>query len=131
MSKISFYQPEFVDHIPKQLEEGVLYISEAFSFAAHLCACGCGTKVDTPIGPTDWKLSVHKDAVSLYPSIGNWSFACRSHYFIERGKVRWASQMSNKQIERGRAYDLEVQKQYYKPQRSRSWWRRFKSWLNK
>ncbi len=131
MSKISFYRTEFIDQIPRQLEEGVLYVSEPFSFSAHLCACGCGSKVDTPIGPTDWKLSVHNDVVSLYPSIGNWSFACRSHYFIERGKVKWASQMSKKQIERGRAHDLEAQRQYYKSQQSRSWWTRIKSWLNK
>ena len=27
---------------------------------------------------------------TLDPSIGNWSFACRSHYFMRKGRVVWA-----------------------------------------
>jgi hypothetical protein len=29
-------------------------------------------------------------SVSLTPSIGSWSLPCHSHYFLTRGKVRWA-----------------------------------------
>ncbi len=33
-----------VHHMPKVLEPGILYVSEEFGAAAHLCACGCGVK---------------------------------------------------------------------------------------
>ena len=28
--------------MPKDLKRGVVYVSEQFGAAAHLCACGCG-----------------------------------------------------------------------------------------
>ena len=31
-----------VHHMPKELQPGILYVSEEFLTAAHLCACGCG-----------------------------------------------------------------------------------------
>jgi hypothetical protein len=52
--------------------------------------CGSGREVVTPLGPTDWKITIDRDAVSVYPSIGNWSLECRSHYWIERSRIRWA-----------------------------------------
>ena len=36
---------ERVQYIPKQLSPGILYVTERYSVAAHLCACGCGNKV--------------------------------------------------------------------------------------
>jgi hypothetical protein len=52
--------------------------------------CGCGNEVVTPISPTGWTLNFYGDSVSLSPSIGNWSFKCRSHYFITKNKIRHA-----------------------------------------
>ena len=43
---------ERVQYMPKQLSPGILYVSEKYSVAGHLCACGCGNKVITPLGPT-------------------------------------------------------------------------------
>ena len=40
---------EFVNTMPSELEEGVLYISIPYRTASHLCACGCGERVVTPI----------------------------------------------------------------------------------
>ena len=40
----------------KDLQPEVLYVSEQFGAAAHLCACGCGSKVRTPLGPTEWSV---------------------------------------------------------------------------
>jgi hypothetical protein len=37
--------------------------------------------------------------VSLDPSIGNWSFPCRSHYWIRNNKVRWAENWSQARID--------------------------------
>ncbi|WP_416072066.1 DUF6527 family protein [Streptomyces sp. ME18-1-4] len=64
----------FVEYIPEDLERGVLYVSLPYTIAVHLCACGCGSTVVTPLGPTDRSLTFDGVAVSLSPSIGNWSY---------------------------------------------------------
>src|SRR6266542_2523586 len=96
---------EFVELVPDHLDQGTLYISIPYETAVHLCACGCGIKVVTPISPPDWKLIWDGDTVSLDPSIGNWQFPCRSHYWIRRNQVRWARQMSEDEIAEGRRRD--------------------------
>jgi hypothetical protein len=96
-------RPEFVRSIPEKLEEGVIYVSIPYTTAIHLCACGCGREVITPISPTDWKLTFDAETVSLDPSIGNWSFPCQSHYWLRRNQIRWERQMTREQIDAGRA----------------------------
>lgn len=80
-------EPHFVEFVPDELDEATLYISMTYGTASHLCCCGCGTKVVTPITPTDWSMRFDGDTVSLFPSIGNWDQPCRSHYVIERNRV--------------------------------------------
>lgn len=104
--KASAIRPEFVEFIPKLLEPGVLYVSEKYRTASHLCACGCGEKVVTPLSPADWHLSMDGGKVSLHPSIGNWNYACKSHYWIRRNAISWAGGMSKGQIERVQARDF-------------------------
>jgi hypothetical protein len=82
---------EFVEFVPEQLAEATLYISMGYATAIHLCLCGCGQRVVTPLSPTDWRLTYDGESVSLDPSIGNWSFRCRSHYVIRRNHVIWAA----------------------------------------
>ena len=89
---------EFVDHIPEQLDDGVLYVSMRFGTVVHRCACGCGEEVVTPLGPVEWRLTYDGRTVSLEPSIGNWSFPCRSHYWIDKGIVRWARGFSEAEV---------------------------------
>jgi len=84
--------------MPKELEPGVLYVSEEFGAAAHLCACGCGSKIRTPLGPTDWAFEEAESGPTLYPSIGNWQHACQSHYWIRQGRVVWAPKWAPEQI---------------------------------
>jgi hypothetical protein len=96
---------EFVEYIPDELEDGVIYVSMDYATAAHKCACGCGSEVITPFSPTDWRLTFDGETVSLRPSIGNWSFPCQSHDWIERGRIRWAPKWSREKIEAGRARD--------------------------
>ena len=103
---------EFVEFIPDELEQGIIYISTRFATASHLCCCGCGNKVVTPIRPTDWKLIFDGKTVSLDPSIGNWSFSCRSHYWIRNNRVQWAPRWSPEQIERGRLRDSYANNDY-------------------
>ena len=79
--------PEFVEFIPDSLEMGKLYISMKYATAVHLCICGCKNEVVTPFSKNDWKLIYDGDSVTLTPSIGNWSFKCKSHYWIRKNKI--------------------------------------------
>lgn len=100
--------PQFVEHFPERLEPGELYLAMGFATAAHLCACGCGNKVITPFSPTDWQMSFDGETVSLKPSIGNWTFRCRSHYWVRSGRIEWAGNMSQEAISAGRKRDAEA-----------------------
>lgn len=118
-------------YMPAQLEPGVLYVSEEFGAAAHLCACGCGAKVRTPIGPTEWTLQETKDGPTLWPSIGNWQQACKSHYIIRRGEVVWCKEWTPEQIAAGRRGEEERRRLYYDDlvRRRRLSWARVWNWL--
>lgn len=113
MSTTGTLTPEFVEFMPNELQEGVLYVSMAYSTAIHRCCCGCGQKVVTPFSPTDWKLTFDGEAVSLAPSIGNWSFPCQSHYWIERNAVKWAPRWSKEKIAAGRTNDKTAKDRYF------------------
>ena len=89
MTKLQRIEHRFVRSVPDVPEPGVLYISMEFATAIHLCACGCGQEVVTPFTPRDWNMKFDGESVSLSPSIGNWGFACRSHYWIRHDKVVW------------------------------------------
>jgi hypothetical protein len=89
MSKLSHLVPAFVEFLPDELESGKLYISMQYATASHKCCCGCGRDVVTPISPTDWQLAFDGRSLSLTPSIGNWSYPCRSHYWIRHNRVVW------------------------------------------
>lgn len=84
-------KPEYVEFMPDELLQGILYISERFELAIHLCACGCGGKTVTPIGGGEWTLSKNNDKVTLRPSIGNWSGErpYHAHYYITENKIEW------------------------------------------
>jgi hypothetical protein len=103
----------FIEYVPDDIENGVLYISITFATATHRCCCGCGKEVVTPLTPTDWTLIFDGESISLTPSIGNWSFACRSHYWIRRNQVVWAPEWSESQIVSGRLRDVIVKQQRY------------------
>lgn len=104
---IATMRPEFVEAAPGRLDPGVLYVSITYRTTLHLCCCGCGNQVTLPIRPSAWRLTYDGEAVSLSPSVGNWSFPCRSHYWITRNNVRWAGQWTDEQVEEGRRRTLE------------------------
>jgi hypothetical protein len=109
---------EFVEFVPPELEEGTLYISIEYATAVHRCACGCGNKVVTPISPAEWQLLYDGDSVSLMPSIGNWQFPCRSHYWIRRNKIKWAAAWTDEEIAEGRRRDAEDLESYFTGRRT-------------
>lgn len=100
-----------VHYMPKDLEPGVLYESEEFGTAAHLCACG--SKIRTPLGPTEWSFEETTEGPTLSTSIGNWQQVCKSHYLIHRGKVIWADRWTPEQIKAGRNAEDLRRKAYY------------------
>jgi len=92
-------QHKFVEFIPSEIEEDVLYISIEFDIAKHKCACGCGEDIVTSLSPARWKLTYDGETASLHPSIGNWNHECKSHYFIRNNEVVWASPISNEAMQ--------------------------------
>lgn len=102
--RVSRLVPAFVEQRPETLEEGVIYISISFRTSVHLCCCGCGSEVWLPIRPARWKFIYDGQDVSIWPSVGNWSFPCRSHYWIRDGRIDWAAAWSNAQVEKGRQH---------------------------
>ncbi len=102
-----------VHFMPKELKPGVLYVSEEFGTAAHLCACGCGAKIRTPLGPTEWSLEETDRGPTLRPSVGNWQQVCQSHYWIYQGKIKWAEKCSPEQIAAGRRNEEKRRRAYY------------------
>ena len=111
--KLRQITPEFVDEIPRNLESGTLYICCRYRAVKHLCACGCGVAINTPLHPTGWTLICDGVSVSLWPSIGNWSEKCQSHYWIRNNRIQWAPKWSRRRIQRGRnARDLELDRYF-------------------
>lgn len=92
----------FVDRFPEHLDQGVVYISVPFALVTHLCCCGCGYEVVTPLAPREWRLTFDGVSVSLHPSIGNWNFPCKSHYWIHNSTVRWDRRWTDEQISASR-----------------------------
>jgi len=135
------FKHQFVEFVPEELQDGTLYVSMRFATVAHLCACGCRTKVVTPLKPTDWKLTFDGKTITLDPSIGNWSFPCRSHYWIRNNRVRWAEDWSQSRIDANRAHDEWAKEKYFgvdeaaapkqqPPQQrpEKAWWRKLWPW---
>ena len=102
-----------VHYMPKGLEPGILYVSEEFGIAGHMCPCECGNKIITPLSPTDWSLTIKKGRPTLYPSIGNWQLPCRSHYWVKDGSIEWSYSWSEEQIMAGRQKEEKQRESYY------------------
>ena len=100
-----------VHYMPKDLIPAVLYVSEEFDIAMHLCACGCGTK--TPLGPTEWSVRETKRGPDLRPSVGNWQQPCQSHYWIDCGEVTWSEKWTAEEIAADRRSEQERRSDYY------------------
>jgi hypothetical protein len=136
---------EFVEYVPSTLTEGVLYVSARFRTVVHLCACGCATKIATPLSPANWQLGFDGESISLSPSIGAWGLPCRSHYSIESNTVLWSPQWTDEKIRRGRDRDDQARLDYFAQRDDQpiketpappevvapQAWQRFVSWLLK
>ena len=126
-------RPEFVERLPKTLDNGVIYISKKYSTAAHCCCCGCGAKIVTPLKPGQWKLTLSNGRVSIRPSIGNWSSTCQSHYWIESNQVNWTRGYSPVEIAANRADDKHALRAAHakRPEPVRGLMRRVWNWIKR
>lgn len=112
------YKPLLVSRVNDDLEPDKLYISLDCKVVIHLCACGCGEKVVLPIDPEGWRITYDGESVTLHPSIGNFQFPCRSHYWIKHSKVVWADNPY-----------IQAQSTESVAQKKQSLWQRLKSKL--
>jgi Family of unknown function (DUF6527) len=113
MTRYRQLEHRFVDDIPEPLDGGVLYVSIRYATAVHLCCCGCGREVVTPLSPAQWRVTFDGETASLHPSIGNWNLACRSHYVIRNGRVFEAGQWSDEEVAFGQARDKRARATLY------------------
>jgi hypothetical protein len=114
--KNSHLDARFVEYIPEEVEPGLIYVSMPYATAIHKCCCGCGEEVVTPFSPTDWKISFDGVSVSLWPSIGNWDFTCRSHYIIRDGRVVDAGPWNDAEIAAEKVRDRRAKAEYFSNQ---------------
>ena len=92
MPKTETLVVERVKHMPERdkMLDGVLYVSQEFELAIHMCACGCREETVTPIHkPRGWSFIEEQNGPTLHPSIGNQQLKCRSHYWVRDGKIVW------------------------------------------
>ncbi len=129
MTRIETMRHEFVTSAPKVLEPGVLYVSIEFATALHKCCCGCGREVITPFSPAQWSLTFDGRSVTLHPSIGNWNFPCKSHYWIRRNRVVWGKKLSAKQIKVVREADVEDLEELFAETRPSTNRKGLRAWL--
>ncbi|WP_288983507.1 DUF6527 family protein [uncultured Flavobacterium sp.] len=122
-------QHKFIEFRPKELEDGVLYISMEYNSAIHKCVCGCGELVVTPLSPSEWQLTYNGKCITLYPSIGNWHFECKSHYWIRNSEVIYARKWTDEEIKVGHEKPIKKKKKYFS-----NWWKKkkyFSNWWKK
>jgi hypothetical protein len=120
------YQVNKVERLPTILEDGFVYVSGEYGIAALKCACGCGHRVTLLLGDGHTVNDVGGLA-DVWPSIGVWAAACRSHFWIRNGKVFWAEQYSEAEIRTAMKHQLERHVERTRPRVS--WHQRFLSWL--
>lgn len=56
------------------------------------CPCRCGARIEVNLMRSQhprWDLSEGSGTVTLRPSVWRSGETCRSHFFIERNRVRW------------------------------------------
>lgn len=115
---------KFCDYIPDELDSETIYVSIVYKTAVHLCACGCRNEVVTPISPYDWSLKYNGESISLNPSIGNWSFQCRSHYWIKNNRVIFCWDDENESITKAPKRSVSNSKEDLQPKKNAHWFGR-------
>lgn len=124
--KLHRLEPTFVTYVPRDLEDGHLYISMEYATAVHLCACGCGTKTVTSLSRGGWTLTFN-GAVTLRPSIGNGQAQCRSHYLVNANKIQWLPSIGVEETRAALGRDHQVAASVHTVPARTGWWSRLKA----
>lgn len=127
--RTEIFAPVLTEYIPRTLEPHTFYISDVYHTTAHLCACGCGTKVFLPLSPAEWRVRFDEAGITVRPSVGNWEFPCRSHYFITENAVQWASAWDQDRVENARRRDDHDLDAYLDARKRSKFWRRLGDWI--
>lgn len=113
--------------MPGTFEQGVLYVSKKYKTATHLCCCGCGNRVVTPLKAGGWQLTMKNGSPTLFPSIGSFALPCESHYYIRAGRVDWAPKWSKAEVEAGWRADQRAREEGFS--RQPGLWKRLRKLL--
>jgi hypothetical protein len=119
------YRVEKVDRLPAALADNVVYVSEEFEIAALKCACGCWHQVNLLLGDGH---TVYDEGglADISPSIGVWDAPCRSHFWIHNGRVLWADQWSEADIQS--AMERQLSRHLQRAEMSQPWYKRLADW---
>jgi hypothetical protein len=119
------YRVEKVERLPPALADNVVYVSEEFEVAALKCACGCGHQVNLLLGDGH---TIHDEGglADISPSIGVWDAPCRSHFWIHKGRVLWADQWSEADIQS--AMERQLSRHLQGAKMSQPWYKRLARW---
>lgn len=132
MSRIDAVTFEVVDLLPKELADGVVYVSLENRTVVHKCCSGCGERVVVNLSPAGWKLTFDGETISLSPSIGNGSLACKSHYWIQENRVVWAMPLTSRETQRSQLADRSSVMTHHRHRNREDRWQRIKRrWRNR
>ena len=120
------YRYEAVDRIPKQLQPEVVYHTEEYELAGLLCACGCGHRI-TLLVPDSHDVSDEGGYATIWPSIGVFDAACKSHYIISAGNVQWLPAFTGAQA--ARIMHSQIARHVARDAKPASWWQMTKDAL--
>jgi uncharacterized protein DUF6527 len=104
---------KFVEEMPETLAPGTLYVSMRYATVLHLCCCGCGCEVVTPLSPVQWRVSFDGESITLDPSVGSWALPCRSHYVIRNGQVIQALPWTEEEVQQGHDKQKRARSTYF------------------
>jgi hypothetical protein len=117
------FETTFVTYVPRDLDNGHLYVSMEYSTAVHLCACGCSTKTVTPLARDGWTLKFD-GTVTLRPSVGNGQSPCRANYLITGNAVEWLPTIGTAATREALTRDRQAAAAAHAARRPRVWWSR-------
>jgi len=93
------YTVEITEEEPNRVISKKVYLigeENSIWYALFNCPCGCNEKIYTKFiegSKPRWSYELHDDkTISLFPSIWR-NKGCKSHFFIERGRVDWCGEI--------------------------------------
>lgn len=95
----------WIEDVPDTLRPDRIYFVGAGrpAFAVMVCPCGCGSDIHLnllrEVRP-HWAWEIGPlDEVTLHPSVWK-TQGCRSHFFVYKGRIKWASSSSEYSADR-------------------------------